>query len=270
MTCKEMKKTGCFIVLICTALLFSCEKENSKPYMTITPEGVLIESYNDEKLVFYINVYSDVVLQRFIITKKLEGEPETTLLDSSLIVKNLNYEWIFRTPADINDDLFIYFNAINGIGEQTKIGRRIVLNGKKLQESTGLKMYSYNADGSSAFNLATLLPESLSADSTLRDIQEWQDDPLDQHLSGKFQSPSGCTFVKFNDFDYGNASSVKVKAAYAAGIPLTEVANIHINDIYIIKVNKSAPQEVYAVLKVTGMFDNDGTENDFYEFSVKK
>ena len=238
--------------------------------MTITPDGVLIESYNDEKLVFYINVYSDIVLQKFIITTKLEGEQETTLLDSSLIVKNLSYEWVYRTPADLNDDLFIYFNVINEKGEQTKLGRRIVLTGKKLQETTGLKMYSFNADGSSAFNLATLLPEPLSADSSLRDIQEWQEDPLDQHLSNKLFSPSGCTFVKFNDFDYGNASSIKVKSAYSAGIPLTEVANIQINDIYIIKINKPEQLETYAVLKITGLFDNDGTENDFYEFSIKK
>ncbi|HEX2395127.1 MAG TPA: hypothetical protein VHI78_07265 [Bacteroidales bacterium] len=265
-----MKKFGYFIILIYMTFLFSCEKENSRPYMTIAPENLLIESYNDEKLVFYINVYSDVVLQKLIISSRLEGEQETILLDSSLIVKNFNYEWVYNTPADIDDDIFIYFNAINGAGEQTKLGRRIVLTGKKLQETTGLKMYSYNAGGSSAFNLATLQPESLSADSTLRDIQELQNDPLDQHLSNKLFSPSGCTFVKFNDFDYGNASSVKVKSAYAAGIPLTEVSNIHVNDIYIIKINKSSPQEIYAVLKITGLFDNDGTENDFYEFSVKK
>lgn len=238
--------------------------------MTITPETVMIESYNDEKLVFYINIYSDVVLQKLIISSKLEGEQEMILLDSSLIVKNLNYEWVYNTPADIRDDIFIYFNAINGAGEQTKLGRRIVLTGKKLQETTGLKMYSYNAAGSSAFNLATLLPETLSADSTLRDIQERQEDPLDPNLSKKLFSPSGCTFVKFNDLDYGNASSVKVKSAYAAGIPLTEVTNIQVNDIYIIKINKASTPEAYAVLKITGLFDNDGTNNDFYEFSVKK
>lgn len=265
-----MKKFPFFIVLIPVIMLFSCEKENSKPYMTITPETLLIESYNNEKLVFYINIYSDVVLQKLIISSKYEGEKETVLLDSSLIVKNFSYEWAYFTPADSEEDILIYFNAINSEGEQIKIGRRIVLTGKKLKESTGLKMYSYNAAGASAFNLTTLLPETLSADSTLRDIQEVQDDPLAENLSRKLYSPSGCTFVKFNDFDYGNASSVKVKSAYAAGIPLTEVANIQINDIYIVKINKPGVQESYAVLKITGLYDNDGTENDFYEFSVKK
>jgi hypothetical protein len=259
------------ITILALAAFISCTKENEKPFIVVKPDDIAIGTFANEKLVFYIDVYSDVALQKFIITKKFAGEKETILLDSNLFVKNFSLEWAFLTPEDSEEDLLIFFNAIDNNGAQTKLGRRLKFSGTQFNETTGLKLYSFNSNGQSAFNLKSLQPVTLSADSTLRDLEEVQENKNNEHLSLKIGSPSGCRFVKFNDYDYGNANSQTAKSAFSAGVALSEMTNIKLNDIYIVKVPYgNGTEDTYAVLKFTGLFDNDGTVDDFYEFSVKK
>jgi len=260
-----------FLFAFVNIILISCgDKKTEKPFIIIYPDEMVIQAYNNEKMVFNIKVLSDYTLTRFIITKKYAGEQEITILDSSINIKNFNYQWAFRTPADNTEDLYLYFKAINENGYQTTMGRTLKYYGKKFQEFTGLKMYSANSGNTAAFDLSSLVAVPLSADSLQRDIQEFQADTAYTHLSRKWISPSKCQFVKFNTYDYGNASSTSAKNAFEAGIKLTEIANIELNDIYIIKIPRLAPDEVYVVVKITNLIDYDGKANDFYEFSVKK
>lgn len=266
-----MKSRLLYLFAFAAIILFACgDKKTEKPFIIIYPEEMIIQAYNNEKMVFNIKVLSDYTLTRFIITKKYAGEQEITLLDSALYIKNFSYQWAFRTPADNTEDLYIYFKAINENGYQTIMGRTLRFYGNKFQEYTGLKMYSANSGNAAAFDLSNLVAMPLSADSLQRDIQEYQADTAYTHLSYKWVSPSKCQFVKFNDYDYGNASSTTAKSAFEAGIKLTEIANIKLNDIYIIKMPRLAPEEVYVVVKITNLIDYDGKANDFYEFSVKK
>jgi hypothetical protein len=257
----------CFLVLF----FFSCkDKKNEAPYIDIVPGDLEIIAYNNQKLVFNINVFSDYQLTNFIITKKFEGGPETVIFDSTLNIKNLSFQWAFTTPDAIDEDLILYFKAVNENGVQSVVGTRLTFSGNKFEETTGLKIYSANSGKEAAFNLATLKPIALSAEPSDRDIQESQADTINTRLSNKWISPSGCEFVRFNDYDYGNANSSSAKAAFEAGINLTEISNIAIGDILIVKITRLAPDEVYAVIKVTSLIDQDGKANDFYEISVKK
>jgi hypothetical protein len=258
------------IILICLLVFTSCgDKKSDKPFLKIIPEDIFIQTYTGEKIVFTIHVLSDYKLTNLVITKKHPGEQESTVLDSAINLMNLNYEWAFRSPNDIEEDLEIFFKVTNEKGYQTVTKRILVFQGKKLEETTGLKIYSGNSGLPSAFNLVTLQPMALSADSALRDIQEYQADTSFTNLSHKWVSPSGCRFVKLNGFDYANASGASAKAGYQIGTVLTEIANIAIGDVYIIKVVR-LPVETYAVVKINNIIDNEGRSNDFYEFSVKK
>jgi hypothetical protein len=176
----------------------------------------------------------------------------------------------YTTPADIEEDLILYFKATNENNIQSIVGKRLVFSGKKFDETAGLKIYSANSGEEAALNLLTLQTVALSADSTERDIQEFQADTINTHLSNKWISPSGCQFVRFTGYDYGNASSSSARDAFQAGIKLSEIANIVIGDIIIVKITRQAPEEVYAVVKITGLIDPEGKRNDFYEISVKK
>ncbi len=266
-----MKSHPIYLFAFVTLILLACgDKKVDKPYIIVYPEDMIIQAYNNEKMVFNIRVLSDYTLTQFIITNKYAGEQEITILDTALNIKNFSFQWAFHTPADNPEDLYIYFKAINENGYQTTMGRILKFYGNRFQEYTGLKMYSANSGNTAAFNLQNLVAVPLSADSLQRDIQEFQSDTAYTHLTYKWVSPSKCQFVKFNDYDYGNASSTTAKSAFDAGIKLTEIANIQLNDIYIVKIPRLAPDNVYVVIKITNLIDYDGKANDFYEFSVKK
>jgi hypothetical protein len=266
-----MKNLNILLFVFIAGLLSACkEKVNDKPFLIVYPENLEIQAYAGEKVIFNIQAVSDFRLTQFIISKKFPGETETTIFDSALSVNNFSFQWAFKTPTDIEDDLYIYFKAINEKGYQSVLGRLLVFKGQRLEEFTGLKMYSANSGNTAAFNLETLQSVSVSVDSASRDIQEYQSDTTYQHLSGKWISPSNCQFVKFNTFDYGNASGSTARDAFNAGMKLTEITNIELNDIYIVRILRLAPDEVYAVIKITNLVDTDGKANDYYEFSVKK
>jgi hypothetical protein len=268
-----MKFTKAFLPAFCLiALIFaSCDKEkNESPYIDIVPAEQEIKAYTNQKLVFTISVFSDYLLTNFTVTKKFEGGPESVIFDSTLNIKNLNFQWAYTTPDAIDDDLILYFKATNKNGVQTIVGKRLVFSGDKFEETSGLKIYSANSGKEAAFNLVTLQPVALSAESAIRDIQEFQTDTINTHLSNKWISPSGCKFVRFSDYDYGNANSSSAKAAFEAGIKLTEVASLSVGDILIIKITRLTPAEEFAVVKITSLIDQEGKANDFYEFSVKK
>jgi hypothetical protein len=268
---KKMKYLNSILVVIIITLFASCkDKENEKPILKIYPEDLNIQAYANEKVVFNIQANSDFRLNRFIITKKYAGEPESTIFDSTLSVNNISFQWAFRPSTDIKEDLYIYFKVINEKGYQTIVGKKLVFYGKRFDEYTGLEMYSANGGGTSAFNIETLEPASATNDSAFKDIMEFQTDTTNQHLSGKWVSSTSCQFVKFNTFDYGNASGLTARDAFNAGVKLTEIANIEVNDIYIIKITRLAPQDIFAVIKITNLVDVTGTESDYYEFSVKK
>jgi hypothetical protein len=265
------KITPLFILFFLVLFSFSCkDKKNEEPYIDIVPGELEIPAYNNQKLVFTINVFSDYQLTSFIITKKFEGGPESIIFDSILSIKNFNFQWAFTTPDAVEDDLILYFKATNENGVQSVVGKRLTFSGNQFKETTGLKIYSANSGKEVAFDLVALKPVSLSAETSVRDIQELQSDTINAHLSNKWVSPSGCEFVRFSDYDYGKANSSSARAAFQAGINLTEISNIAVGDILIVKITRLAPAEEYAVVKITSLIDQEGKANDFYEISVKK
>jgi len=231
-----MKKNTALILLSCflVLLFIGCkDKKNEGPYIDIVPGDLVIPAYNNQKLVFTINVLSDYQLTSFIITKKFEGGAESVIFDSTLNNSSFNYQWAYTTPEVNDEDLILYFKATNLNGIESVVGKRLTFSGNKFTETTGLKIYSANSGKEAALNLVTLQPVALTAESAVRDIQEFQADTVNTHLSNKWISPSGCQFVRFSDYDYGNASSSSAKAAFEAGIKLTEIANLAVADIII-------------------------------------
>ena len=254
-------------LIIC--LLTACEeKKNDKPFITVNPADLYISTYNNEKLTFTINVVSDYSLTDFFVTQKYEGELEAAIYDTSLNIKNFSTQWIYNTPADNSEDILLYFKAINSNGYQSVIGRRLIFDGTKYEETTGIRIYSANSNQPSALNLVTLEQVSSLSDTSVLDIRELQSDTSNTSLTKRLYSPSGCKFVKFNDYDYGNANSLSAKAAFESGIDLTEIANISVGDIYIVKITRLSSNS-YCIVKITDIIDLTGKENDFYEFSVK-
>lgn len=77
--------------------------------------------------------------------------------------------------------------------------------------------------------------------------------------------------VRFNGFDYANATNVSVRNAFNSGVPVEELTSVAVNDIIIVKLG-SLPANVshYAAVRVTDILDEAGSaDNDRYTFNMK-
>ena len=83
----------------------------------------------------------------------------------------------------------------------------------------------------------------------------------------------GLQFVKYNQFDYANASPITIKSSYDGGVKYNYVDNLASGDIVLTRINHSNPDSGYIVLKFVYVIDDSDTtnaNNDKYIFNVKK
>lgn len=81
---------------------------------------------------------------------------------------------------------------------------------------------------------------------------------------------AGLKFIRFNDFDYANASYLSVRKAFEVGIKNPILDNIKEDDIILTKLNRSSIDSGYVAIRIVYVIDSDSTLNDRYIFNVKK
>ena len=108
-------------------------------------------------------------------------------------------------------------------------------------------------------------------DSARRDLEDVPLTPFVTEISRTWRSPAGGRFVRFNEFDYANATDVSLESAFLAGIPSETIENIAIGDMILVKLGSlPAEQRFYAVMKIMDVVDEPGTaDNDRYVFNMK-
>ena len=88
-------------------------------------------------------------------------------------------------------------------------------------------------------------------------------------MSLSWISPAGGRFVRFNTYDYANATDSSIVDAYNAGLDLPKVDNIQNGDIILTKLGSTSSTD-YAAILITGVYDPDSTNLDYYLFNIKK
>jgi hypothetical protein len=133
-------------------------------------------------------------------------------------------------------------------------------------------MFSHASTGFDAYNLATGHPlHSESSDSSVMNILDLTNDTVNPTvLLRKWGSPAGNKFVRFNDFDYANATLNMLRNSYTAGIKNDFVENISSGDIILTKIGNSLIDTGYVAIKVVFVIDEDSTQLDRYIFNLKK
>ncbi|MBK9673239.1 MAG: hypothetical protein IPO70_13640, partial [Bacteroidetes bacterium] len=165
------------------------------------------------------------------------------------------------------------FNAIDVDGNRGTDLKQLLVQADTavlLSETTGHQIFSAKSlNHKDAYNLETnAVVWSQLADSTDQDIKDFIADTTDA-LSFSWVSPAHGKFVRFNGFDYPNATDVTAENAYTSGAKLDIIDNLQINDIIIVKLG-SVSAEKYVVIKITAIADAPGREFDTYTFSIKK
>jgi hypothetical protein len=134
-----------------------------------------------------------------------------------------------------------------------------------LPEYSGCTMYSQKSTKNSGYNLVK--NESLNPSFSGDSIIDIQDTTTSETLSAIWFSPKHGYFVRYNDFDYANATNFSVKNAFDAGLKLQLLGELKPNDIVIYGNTASS---FYCAIKLVTITDLPGSENDKYEFNIKK
>ena len=266
------------ILLTLVLIAPSCKKvENDIPILSISPSTPDIDAVSGEVLSFTIRGRSDGrSLARLIVTSKKDNDFTITAKDTTLTGSNLNFVWEMRVANAAQPYReTLTFRLIDSEGAEMSAKRTlyVTLGSTILTETSGHQFYSRNSavHGESAFDIQERVQVLYTVDSARRDLEDVPLTPFVTEISRTWRSPAGGRFVRFNEFDYANATDVSLESAFLAGIPSETIENIAIGDMILVKLGSlPAEQRFYAVMKIMDVVDEPGTaDNDRYVFNMK-
>jgi hypothetical protein len=272
-----MRRTIQFSLLIASlslVFLCSCNKnKNSIPVIHITPSDINILANSGNIITFDISADGgNDALTRFIVQNQAENQSRLTILDTSITGKKFSYTYQYKVPDTLTGSVFITFSVYDADGDLGQAATRIIINPTsiKLTEYPGDIIFSRFSGKSDALNINTNTAQfSITAPSGLLDIADYDTIQSDSTLAQQWYSPAGNKFVRFNGFDYANATNLSASAAYNSGQKLDIITSLSINDIIITKANNGG-NAIYAVIKITNIVEASSTINDRYEFNLLK
>ena len=270
-----MKSKG-FILFSTIVFLFSgCKKkQDDSPLLFITPDDIILSYPMGEVVTFTISAKAPAGLSNFKISYKEPGTFSQTILDSTLSGgENFNINYEYKIPAQSSAytmDLYFIFTDKNG--ELLSGARRINVSSSNdtLPEYAGNVFYSKKSGQQDSYDLIDRVAEySGSAPASIRDVQNDGTYDSSDSLARAWVSPSGAKFVRFNGYDYTNATYSSVVNAYNSSVQMDTIRNLQQGDILFMKITRNSVDS-YMVLKLTSIFDLPGASNDTYIFSIKK
>jgi hypothetical protein len=258
-----------FVISAICCFSLSCNKDDeTNIQLTVLPGDLYLYNQAGDIRTFDITVKSDVNISKFTIIANFPTTKPLILLDTGLFGKNIHFKYFYAVTNA--QEVTLEFTAIDENGNSSGALRNISVF-SLLPESTGHKMFSLFSAKQCAFDLINGEPLFLSADSSLRDIQDNSIDTTStKSLSKIWISPSKCSFVRFNGFDYPNATNLSAEQAYNSGLKSNEIHDILKDDIIIVKVTRINSAPKYVVIKIIEVSDAQGVKNDYYLFNLKK
>ncbi|MEO8589776.1 MAG: hypothetical protein ABI432_10435 [Flavobacteriales bacterium] len=265
------------VLILLSALAPSCKKENKIPVITVSPAGPDIDVVSGDVISFSIQAVTDnSTLSRVVITSKKGNSFTVTLEDSTITgtAFNWNWEYLVANATEAYSEILIFkLYDSNGGAMETKRTLYVTLGATLLTETSGHTFYSGNSaiHPESAFDLEERIPVLSTVDSSRRDIQDNPVDGVTTELSRNWISPANGRLVRFNGYDYANATDISLRSAFETGIPVEEMPGIAVGDIILTKLGSLDPNTgFYAALRIVDIVDVVGTaDNDRYIFNMK-
>lgn len=265
-----------FLIAVAGALS-SCKKENEIPLLLVEPTERDIDVVSGQVTSFLIKGRSDnSTLSRLVITSKRGNGFTTTVKDSTLSGSQFQWYWEFAVAHATTDYTELYtFTLFDTDGETMSTTRMlyVTLGETLLSETSGHIFYSRNSPThpESAFDVQDRVQVIYTADSTIRDLQDNPTGGPTDELSRSWISPADGRMLRFNAFDYANATDVSLQNAFNTGVPLEQIDDIQVGDIIITRLGSlPANTSHYAALRITGLVDDAGTaDEDRYIFNMK-
>ncbi len=259
-------------------LLASCNKDEES-YIIIEPTLLFEEVSCGDILSYNVRGFSVQSFQTLEISLKPEKEFSRVLFDTLLESSRFNFSIEFEVPvmAESFTEADLVFKATEDNGNTVSFIKLLHINNLNLlNETTGHEIFSglaVNSNSFDAFSFLTNTPlHSDLADSSLLDIVDATDSTFreTESLSRKWKSPAGAKFVRFNDFDFGNANQSDLILSFRAGKSSPFIDNLNEKDIILVEFNQNDTVNHYCAVKINTIIDTEGIENDRYIFDLKK
>ena len=256
------------LILYLLLVFSSCEKEVADFInISFTPTEQYEIRNSGEIIPFSIKLSSNNELTELVIIQ-IENNSIMDTLDVKQIsglekTELYNYTCPDITSSDTSEvKLIFYCSNANGYVNQRAKVFSVVSVSVYLSETTGHTMFSSNSTEFNAYNLYEGIP-IFNSDSTSH-ISD-NTDSVSDILSREWISLSGLFFAKVNSLDYANVTSNDLENAYNSSNLKEFVENIQSSDIIITLIN-----ETYIAIRIDQVFDDVGSQNDRYKFSIKK
>lgn len=263
-----------FKLCIAATILINCKGKEKQPLTVfVSPSSLNFIAKPGERLEFRVSANSEVPIRFLKVVAKEKLLPPYSILDSSISVPTKRIDsFIYVNTPDIADtsNLLLTFTVIDQDGNSLSITRQVLIypDFKVLTEYSGFQMFlPQSGNIRNAFNLIDLNYATLGvSDSSNIDFH---DTTRSQVLSRSWVSPRKGKFVRFNDFNYGQANSKSVKDAFDAGLKFDILSGISTNDIILYAANHDSGT-LYACIKIVSVENSPGEINPSYRFNVKK
>jgi len=267
---KKINRLICLWALLGT--LFLCCKNETDPVILVTSENFISPMRTDMLARFKIEAKSvKSTITRVEIKEYSSDSGYKTLKDTFINKANSVFFFEYKTPQfSINQEIKLIFIAYNDNDETSTVSLSYdyIFEEELLKEYSGNTMYTLKSGKPDGFSLdLRQVVYTTITDRDSIDFYSYQDTTLlDINLLQRtWRSHTGLNFVKFNGFDYAKATRKSLTESYLSGLRLPAVVNLEAEDIILIGVGDTPK----GVIKVIGVFDEEGYVNDRYIFNVK-
>jgi hypothetical protein len=269
-------KNANFLAIIGILFLFSNCNNNEDPLLIldVDPSSLTTSFSVKDPILFYIRAQStEVELSNFTTLIREESESTfTTKVDTSLSGNLFESIVTFDRPLDKDRKYFIQFIIRNKEGKEVKQLKTSIFRYDStsvlLVESQGHRIYpklTQEPDGFDILNRTRVYSDSALNSNSPIDIYEVPDTVI--KLSNIWRSNTNGKFVRFNGFDYPNATLKSLTDAFESGEKLDQIVGFSENDIILFR---SIERNIYAAIKIDEIEKGDSLTNPYYEFNLKK
>lgn len=267
-----MKK---LIFVLFVLALISCNKEEETMRITLSPNNITYNKHSGDVIRIEITGYTPDPPGTISIKYCKENELTTFILDTSFSSENFSFLFEYVLPSDPDTAVYnFYFTISDNAGNSST--KAIIVNlfpiDVILTETSGHEFFSHTSNKDDGYSLSYCLPMNTANDDTnLIHVADCTLDSINYNtLSRTWKTFSTNKFVRYNDFNYANATSSMLRSSYLSGLKRSTVDNIQSGDVILTKTGNPAVDTGFVAIKILFVIDDDSSLVDRYVFSIKK
>ena len=252
-------------------MLGSCKKNDDEDDIIILVKTTPNQEYynSNETIVFEVESFANKGYVSSIDITSVASDGVNRIFDTVINKGRTEFYYLYNIPvfSDTLQTVKLVFKAECSTGNCNKMTKVFQVRSEDvpLEEHGQFTMYSSSSTKRNGFSLDLEQAVYSQADSIYCDLVD-NTTGMSEVLSREWRSKTDILFARFNDFNYASATKGSVMSAYRNANKTSIISDISIDDIIFVGRGNNA----IGVLKVMAVYDDEGCENDRYNFYLKK